>query len=202
MCKVVWHRHWKYWGCRMDKTTNAKIIASMFACYGQGQDGVRIAAYTNMLSGIPTEILSRVSRKLILESKFLPSVAEIVEASRSLMGTMDESFRVKPWGEVQKEIQRGITRTWFHGCLGEDVPTELYGKPCDPKWSNEDVRKTVEAYGFDNIGKAKVDEMPIVWSQLRKIYESICNRKKEESVNRFVLGAGSLLGNTSIKMID
>ena len=186
----------------MDKTTNAKIIASMFACFGQGQDGVRIATYVNVLSDIPTDILSKVCRKMILECKFLPSVAEIVEASRSLMGTIDESYRVKPWGEVQKEIQSGIIRTWFHGCLGEDVPADLYGKPCDPKWSNEDVRQTVEAYGFENIGKAKVDEMPIVWSQLRKIYESICNRKKEESVNRFVLGAGSLLGNTSIKMID
>ena len=185
----------------MDKTMNARIIASMFACYGQGQDGVRIAAYTNMLSGIPTEILSRVSRKLILESKFLPSVAEIVEASRSLIGTMDESFRVKPWGEVQKEIQSGITRTWFHGCLGEDVPDDLYGKSCEPKWSNEDVRQTVEAYGFENIGKAKVDEMPIVWSQLRKIYESICNRKKEESVNNFVLGEGKLLDDKCIKLI-
>lgn len=186
----------------VDTSTNAKIIASMFACYGQGQDGVRIATYTSVLTDIPTDILSKVCRKMILESKFLPSVAEIVEASRSLMGTIDESYRVKPWGEVQKEIQRGITRIWFHGCLGEDVPADLYGKPCDPKWSNEDVRQTVEAYGFENIGKAKVDEMPIVWSQLRKIYESICDRKREESVNRFVLGAGSLLGNTSIKMID
>ena len=69
--------------------TNAKIIASMFACYGQGNDGVRIATYVNVLSDIPTDILSKVCRKMILESKFLPSVAEIVEASRSLIGSMD-----------------------------------------------------------------------------------------------------------------
>lgn len=186
----------------MDKTTNAKIIASMFACYGQGNDGVRIAIYVNALSDIPTGILSKVCRKMILESKFLPSVAEIVEASRSLIGFVDESQRVKSWGEAQQEIQRGIRMTWYHGCLGEDVPADLYGKSCDPKWSTDEIRQTVEAYGFDNIGRANVEDMPIVWSQLRKIYESICNRKKEESVNKFVLGAGKLLGGTTIKAIE
>ena len=65
----------------VDTSTNAKIIASMFACYGQGQDGVRIATYTSVLTDKPTDILSKVCRKMILESKFLPSVAEIVEAS-------------------------------------------------------------------------------------------------------------------------
>ncbi len=186
----------------MDKTTNAKIIASMFACYGQGQDGVRIAIYTQALSGIPTGTLSVVCKKMILQNKFLPSVAEIVEASRSLIGFVDESQRVKSWGEAQQEIQRGIRMTWYHGCLGEDVPADLYGKSCEPKWSTDEIRQTVDAYGFDNIGKSQVDDMPIVWSQLRKIYETICERKKDEAVNKFVLGAGNLLGSTNIKAIE
>ena len=127
MSRAVWHKHCNYWGNKMDKTTNAKIIASMFACYGQGQDGVRIAAYTNMLSGIPTEILSRVCKKLILESKFLPTVADIVEASRSLIGTIDESSRTKPWaGKVPRVNGEGPTGEWGRSTfVGRTFPNKM-----------------------------------------------------------------------------
>lgn len=184
-----------------DMQTKAKIIASMFACFGQGSDGVRIATYTKVLSDIPTDILSKACKKLLLESKFLPSIAEIVEASRSLMGTMDEGQKVLSWADAQKEISQGIHRTWYHGCLGEDVPDELYGQSCDPKWSTDEIRETVETYGFDNIGKSLEKDMPIVWSQLRKIYETICIRKKEETINKSVLGKGKLLDDKYIKLI-
>ena len=180
----------------------AKIIASMFACYGSAGDGVRIATYTKVLSDIPTDILSKACRKLLLESKFVPSIAEIVEASRSLMGTINEDQKVLSWAEAQKEIKQGINRTWYHGCLGEEVSDELFGKPCEPKWSTDEIRETIEAYGMDNIGKANESDMPIVWSQLRKIYETICLRKKEEIVNNYVLGEGKLLDDKCIKLIN
>lgn len=171
----------------MDKTTNAKIIASMFACYGQGQDGVRIAAYTNVLSGIPTEILSRVCKKLILESKFLPSVADIVEASRSLIGTMDESSRTKPWAEAWAEIEKQMQECF------------VYAKP---QFSTKEIEKAVKMYGWHELCETPSKDMRIAKAQLRDMYHEVCERSREESVNNFVLGAGNLLGNTSIKMID
>lgn len=170
----------------MDKTTNAKIIASMFACYGQGQDGVRIAAYTNVLSGIPMEILSRVCKKLILESKFLPSVAEIVEASRSLMGTMDESSRMKPWAEAWQEIEYQM-KTAF-----------VYDKPV---FSTKEIEKTVKCYGWKDLCETPSKDFSIAKAQLRNMYEQVCARSKEESVNNYVLGAGKLLDDKCIKLI-
>ena len=186
----------------MDDKAKAKIIASMFSAFGQGSDGVRIATYTRVLCDIPTDILSKACRKLLLESKFVPSIAEIVEASRSLMGTIDKGKKVLSWAEAQREIKQGINRTWYHGCLGEEVSDELYGKPCEPKWSTDEIRQTIETYGMDNIGKAQESDMPIVWSQLRKIYETICLRKKEESINNYILGEGNLLLDTNIKLIN
>lgn len=171
----------------MDKTTNAKIIASMFACYGQGQDGVRIAAYTNVLSGIPTEILSRVCKKLILESKFLPSVADIVEASRSLIGTMDESSRMKPWAEAWAEIEKQMQECFVYA---------------QPQFSTKEIEKAVKMYGWHELCETPSKDMRIAKAQLRDMYHEVCQRSKEESVNNFVLGAGKLLGNTSIKMLD
>ena len=171
----------------MDKTTNAKIIASMFACYGQGNDGVRIATYVNVLSDIPTGILSKVCRKMILESKFLPSVAEIVEASRSLIGSMDESQRVKPWAEAWQEIEHQL-QTAF-----------VYDKPV---FSTPEIEKAVKCYGWHELCETPSKDFRIAKAQLRDMYSQVCARAKEESVNKFVLGAGNLLGGTTIKAIE
>ena len=171
-----------------DEKRKVDIITNFFALYGQAGDGERIAAYVRMFRDIPEEFLQMACDQQALRSKFLPSVAELVEGMRSLIGTVDDTRRVKPWNEAQREIQKGITMTWFHGCLGEPVPDELYGKSCDPKWSTPEVKAAVDSYGFDNIGKVLESEMPIVWSQLRKAYESACERKQERTANRYALG--------------
>lgn len=171
----------------MDKKTNAKIIASLFACYGQGNDGVRIATYTQMLSDLPTDILSKVCKKMILENKFLPSVAEIVEASKSLIGTMDESTRVKPWAEAWQEIEHQM-KTAF-----------VYDKPV---FSTREIEMAVKCYGWKDLCETPSKDFNIAKAQLRDMYYQVCARSKEESVNNYILGTGNLLGNTNIRMIE
>ena len=171
----------------VDTSTNAKIIASMFACFGQGQDGVRIAAYTSVLTDIPTDILSKVCRKMILESKFLPSVAEIVEASRSLIGSMDESSRMKPWAEAWQEIEHQM-HTAF-----------VYEKPV---FSTKEIEKAVKMYGWHEFCETPSKDMRIAKAQLRDMYHEVCQRSKEESVNKFVLGEGKLLDDKCIKLLN
>lgn len=170
-----------------DKKRKVEIITRFFALYGQAGDGERIAAYVRMFNGIPADFLQMACDQQALRSKFLPSVAELVEGMRSLIGSVDNRRRVKPWHEAQKEIQEGITRTWFHGCLGEPVSDEDYGKPCEPKWSTAEIKEAVDSYGFCNLGKALESDMPIIWAQLRKAYESACVRKQEIIVNKHVL---------------
>ena len=165
--------------------TNAKILASMFAVYGQGQDGVRIAAYTNLLSDIPTDILSKVCRKLTLESKYIPSVAEIVEASRSLMGSMDESSRTKTWAEAWQEIEKQMQEAF------------VYAKP---KFSTPEIERAVKMYGWHDLCETPSKDMRIAKAQLRDMYFEVCQRTKEDSVNSYVLGKGNLLG-AEIKLI-
>ena len=170
-----------------DKKRKVEIITKFFALYGQAGDGERIAEYVRMFTDIPVELLQMACDQQALRSKFLPSVAELVEGMRSLIGTVDDTRRVKPWNEAQKEIQEGITRTWFHGCLGESVSDDDYGKPCEPKWSTVEIKEAVDSYGFCNLGKALESDMPIIWAQLRKAYESACARKQEIIVNKHVL---------------
>ena len=170
-----------------DKVQRTKIIAFMFTCYGKGHEAEQMVAYVQMLSDIPLNVLDAVCRKAIHEYKFLPSIAEIVESCRSMIAEKSDS-RIKTWAEAQREIQKGITMTWFHGCLGEDVSDELYGKPCEPKWSTEEISLTVESYGLENLQRALESDMPIIWSQMRKIYEQICQRKHDSEINNYVLG--------------
>lgn len=170
-----------------DKKRKVEIITRFFALYGQAGDGERIAAYVRIFNDIPAEFLQMACDQQALRSKFLPSVAELVEGMRSLIGSVDNKRRLKPWHEAQKEIQEGITRTWFHGCLGEPVSDEDYGKPCEPHWSTAEIKEAVDSYGFSNLGKAMESDMPIIWAQLRKAYESACERKQELTVNTHVL---------------
>ena len=171
---------------QIDKT---KYIASLFAAFGQSGDGARIAIYYRMLKDVPLEALKLAIDKLILESKYLPTIAEIREALKALVEESNGT-RIKTWQEAQAEIAKGITRSWFHGCLGEDVPDDLYGKPCEPKWSTPEIKAAVDSYGMDNIALVNASDMPIVWSQLRKAYEQACQRKKEKEVNTYVLEKG------------
>ena len=171
---------------QIDKT---KYIASLFAAFGQSGDGARIAIYYRMLKDVPLKVLKLAIDKLILESKYLPTIAEIREALKALVEESNGT-RIKTWQEAQAEIAKGITRSWFHGCLGEDVPDDLYGKPCEPKWSTPEIKAAVDSYGMDNIAMVNASDMPIVWSQLRKAYEQACQRKKEKEVNTYVLEKG------------
>lgn len=175
-----------------DRVQRTKVIAFLFTCYGKAHESEQMVAYVQMLSDIPLDVLNSVCRKSVGTHKFLPGIAEIIEDCRTLLAESSGN-RVKTWAEAQKEIQRGITMTWFHGCLGEDVPDELYGKPCEPKWSTPEIKAAVDSYGLDNIGRAMESDMPIVWAQLRKAYEQACERKRDVEVNKFVLGGGNEL---------
>ena len=48
-----------------------QIIAMLFGAFNKGDDKQRIALYSKMLEDIPTELLSKSVKKLILENKFI-----------------------------------------------------------------------------------------------------------------------------------
>ena len=180
-----------------------QLTSSFLAVYGCAGDGNIIAAYVQVLQDIPIEVLGKAYDKVMLECDKRPVPAIVYRAAKNLVETHNGTNAL-PWGEVQKEIQQGINRVWFHGCLGEPVSDEEYGKPCSPKWSRPEIKTVVDTYGFDNLCKCLESDMPIVWSQLRKAYESIMESKKENEVNGYILGGGSKLKqlvNTTTKRI-
>jgi len=172
-----------------------KAVRLLFMAYPQAvksEDTMKV--YATMLDDVPAPLLNKTIKKCICEQKFLPSVAELRQAAMSLMGTVDPSRKVKTWQEAQTEISKGLSRTWFVGCLGE-VPFDHpdFGKPCDPMWSTPEIKAAVDSYGLDNLNRVLEEDMPTVWAQLRRAYEQACQRKDEAVVNSYVLDSDAKL---------
>lgn len=166
-----------------------RIIGILFGTYGQS-DKDRQSLYVTMLKEIPNEILAKASKKLILEQKFLPSVSEIVDACKSLIGTVDEASRVKSWDEAWQEIQTAMQRTPWHK---------------KPTFSRPEIETAVRAFGWKELQSVLEVDMPTVRAQVRRFYEDACERSQEQSLNKYVLGQNSdaLLGfNETVKRLE
>jgi hypothetical protein len=170
-----------------------QAMTTLFIAYGKQAETERIALYCKAFNDVPAEILQKIVEKSINECEYLPSVARLREAGRSLIGSIDVTQRVKPWVEAQQEIQHGLSRVWYRGCMGE-IPEDdpNYGLPCDPMWTTPEIKAAVDSYGFDNLQMAMASDMPIVWAQIRKAYEQACETKKEREVNTHVLAGTEL----------
>lgn len=152
----------------------AKIISMMFAIYDKAGDAKRMAAYVMFLSDIPVDLLEAACRKLITtESQFLPAIAEIMEATKSLMGAVDDTQRVREWDEAWAEIEKAMFAT-------------PWGKT--PSFSRPEITAAVNNYGWTSLQKSLAADMPTVRAQVRGMYETACKRAKERAHNEYVLG--------------
>lgn len=156
-----------------DDVERTEIIGMLFGAYGQSNDGQRQAIYSKMLEDIPTPILRKAVKKIILENKFVPAISEIVEAAKSLVAEVDESKRVKPWHEAWAEIQ-----TQMHDAF-------VYKKPV---FSTPEIEAAVNSFGWIALCTSLEKDMPIVRAQVRQFYENACKRKAEADMNGYVLG--------------
>ena len=149
-----------------------KIIATMFGAFGQGGDGNRIAIYAKMLKDIPVNVLKVAAEKVMMESKFLPTIAELVEATRSLMAEAEPDTRVKTWAEAWGEIEKAMYRT-------------PWGRT--PTFSTPEIAEAVYSFGWNTLHQALASEMPTIRAQIRRMYEDICARRKEQANNRYAM---------------
>lgn len=150
-----------------------RIIATLFGAYGQAVDGQRPSIYVKMLKDIPVNVLERACQKIILENKFLPSIAEVVEASRSLVGTADDDSRIREWDEAWAEIERAMQAT----------PWGKY-----PTFSRPEIAQAVASFGWHDLQMTLAEDMPTVRAQVRRMYEDVCKRTKERGSNEYILG--------------
>lgn len=144
-----------------DKARRIKIIATLFGAFGQSNDANRQVIYVESLKDMSVELLEKACRKLLLEKKFVPSIAEIVEAGRSLAGELNENLRVKSWPEAWAEIEKAMFAT-------------PWGKV--PEFSTPEIAEAVFSYGWETLQTSLESDMPTVRAQIRRIYDDVCAR--------------------------
>ena len=162
---------------REEAEKRTKIITMMLAVYGNSQDKTMIASYVELLGGIPVELLEKACRKVSLESEYQPRPAAIINAAKSLIGSVGGS-RVKPFNEAWKEIEKEMKDTFVYG---------------EPNFSTPEITEAVKCFGWNELCSVLTKDLPIVRAQLRDIYNMVCEQKKEETVNNHVLGRGALI---------
>lgn len=151
------------------KDETIMAVSVLFGAYGKVADEERQAIYCSMLSTIPYKLLIAGIERAINTRTFLPSVSDLKEDCRSVAATIDGSLKAKSWQEAWKEIEKAVHNTYW----GEK-----------PKFSTPEIAETVSCYGWSNIYMAESRNWQNVHAQLREIYKTICERKKDEKLNR------------------
>ena len=57
------------------------LVALLFGAYGKTNETERQSMYVMFLNDVPLDLLELAIKKLVRESVYLPSIAEIIEAS-------------------------------------------------------------------------------------------------------------------------
>lgn len=139
------------------------ILKQLFEAYpNNGATEGTVAVYYRLLSDLPVDDLQTIVDQCIIESKFLPTVAEIRERYRSLTAPDLESTAIDQWTKVQKAAR--LTHL--------DYVTI--------NWSNPITVKAIEAMGgLAQIGKS--DKPGIERAQFLNIWKSLAEAAVGES---------------------
>ena len=156
----------------MNLERNIETLCTLFGCFGQAADTNRLAIYTKLLQDMPPDLLSAACQKIMLENTFLPSVAEIVAAVKSVRATK------------QGETADDYTAAW-NEVLGEMKRCGIYGSPT---FSNAETQKAVRLVGWRNLCCADEAAFSVLHAQFREVYKSLKKRKESDAVNCYVLG--------------
>ena len=151
---------------------HSKSITFLFASFGQEQNIQRMKIYMQMLKDIPEDVLGKVVQKVIYENKFLPSVAELVEACRSLVATTNGVKEVPDWSEAWAEVEKAMRDTHW----GEN-----------PSFSHPAIQQAVKNYGWKSIHEVMSDDYHTMQAQLRRVYDEVAKRFIEDKRNNFIL---------------
>lgn len=160
------------------KIAHAQAITMLFGAYGLTNDRNRMLIYANALKAIPQELLLSVVEKTIYQNKFMPSIAELVEACRSLNATINGKSEVPDWNEAWQEIERAMHSTAWNK---------------KPAFSHPVIAKAVNSYGWQEIQTVLQKDFHTMQAQLRRMYDECSKKYLENKRNQEILNKNILL---------
>lgn len=156
-----------------------KAVARMFTVFGQGSDGGRMALYVDLLKDVPADVLEIACKKASMESQYLPTVAELIKSAKDIVAEVNGTKAV-PFPEAWEEILKVLGETYVW-----DVP----------QFSHTEIQQLVNAFGWEELRMMETKDIPIIRSQLKAMYEAICQRNEEKTMNGYLLGKNVLIGS-------
>ena len=173
----------------MNKTeldSRTKIITPLMAIWNCSGNDNLIAAYVATTKDIPVFLLDRACKKLAIESETRPVPATILKAARSIQSEM-AGADILPWDQAWQEIEKEMHDTFVYG---------------EPRFSKPEIKRAVDAFGWQELCEVTIKELPIVRAQLRDMYNSICEQARNRRTNQYVLGIGVLVEEGTNGKID
>lgn len=130
------------------------------------------AIYARALSILSVEEINAAMLKLLTTCKFWPSVAEIIEAARSIKITAEGNTvpaAAEAWGEIMQLARKnGMDRKWEFSCHEVEYTLKMFG-------------------GKQMICMMQESDMPTCRAQFMRMYNEICEKQKTERENQEVL---------------
>lgn len=148
-----------------------EAITLLFKMYKQLDDKERIGIYIARFSEFPANVVSTACKKVIDEQEYMPSIAHIVKAIKSLNSTANS--RELGFDEVYADIQHELYR-----CAGTNRV---------PEFKSLAAKKLVGTFGWGTLIQASSREASVIRAQMRQMYEAQCKRKDEQQTNRYLL---------------
>ena len=158
------------------KAETLKAISFLQLAYSRELSKDQLKFYVEMLVDIPPAILETAVRKLIYNSKFLPTIAEIRSAAAALEGLACGTAELdadEAWGQVQRAIHS-------------------VGYYARPEFDSEALMETVDSLGWQEICQTPVEDTPILRAQFRRAYEqNLARRAEKKEFRRAIIQGGN-----------
>ncbi len=148
----------------MTKSEVAKLLAVIAAAYPKFEvDDIKVQVWHEMLGDLEYKIASMAIKRLILESTFPPSIAEVRKAAVEIQ-TPEQTNGTQAWGEVIKAI-RNFGHYREEEALASMSPRTAY---------------VVKCIGWREICMA--EESGVIRGQFLKMYQQVAEREQKEQL--------------------
>ena len=146
----------------MDRQEVKTLVARMIGGFPSLLERSMVAtvlSWEHSLGHLDFQVASKALDKVMLVTKFPPTIAEISEAAREFMTIDKTPTTEEAWGEVLRKIDPWKT----------------------PEWSHEYVKKAVQRIGYSNLCRS--ENIGVERAHFFRIYDSIIAQAKNNQIN-------------------
>lgn len=159
-----------------------KVLKPYFMAFPKsGMDEGALLIYARALSSLSIEEINAAMLKLLRNSKFWPSVAEIFEAAKSVREYARQDAlptAAEAWAEAIDLVRKyGIYKEWEYSC--------------------PEVEHVIECFGRYELCMIEENAVNTARAQFMRMYNEIVNRAKDERENEAIL---EILPKTQAKL--